>query len=60
MTFRETKKRAEQRNGRIGEMKNRFDYEGLAAASLAIVAFVGVSSSLMSGVVHLAIVLFGA
>ncbi len=41
-------------------MKNRFDYEGLAAASLAIVAFVGVSSSLMSGVVHLAIVLFGA
>ena len=55
-------KRNRKPNGATGDegMKKRFDYEGLAVASFAIVAFVGVSSSLMSGVVHLAIVLSGA
>jgi len=41
-------------------MKSGFDFGGLAVASFAIVAFVGLSSSMMAGVVHLAIRFYGS
>lgn len=41
-------------------MKNRFDCGQVAFTSFAIVAFVGASSVVMAGAVHLAIRLYGA